>query len=1045
MSTVKRWGSITGVWAGDNHITGQGVSTAFAVSLNQQIINKNENDGNLGKGWEPFDMTREELAKVISMGVAFSAQYKDGHRSQANFERTGFIAIDVDHGMSWTDAIEHPYIKAHAALAYTTASHTEDEHRFRIVFQLSEPIVDATRYRQVMVGLVGKFLADAACAEPARVFYGSRGCESIVFDGILDSSEIGQILLLADNGKIKEEAVAYVDSDGTEQTQKRKASSTSNHWLAKTTELRLARGGVIPLNQADVRTPVYCPVHVDSRASAFVVHSSDGGGMGVHCVACGRTYWADRGSPTFDLNEYDRRVEKLIRESFDTWLREQNTNTEIFDFDAPPPGLLQERFLPNELIPLQEGVTIIKSPKGSGKTTVLRNVVDEAKRKGKSVLLIGHRQTLLRSMAQRLGLRCYFDLVTQNGKDGDGTGEQGPAKQMKVNNNPTRHYAVCMDSLQGRLNTQEDKYDVIILDEVEQVISHLLVSKTLRLDRRRIYNVFRYYLRNAKSVYLLDADMNAPTVIMLREVLSDEKSRSYHMIQNTYPTGEGKEIRVYQGDGHLRSVMERMLADGKRLYVCSNSKTEIDALEIRFQTLFGESKKIFKVTSDNSQDAKVQEFLSDVSNRILECDVLLASPAIGTGIDITFPNGEALVDATVGIFKSEITTHFDIDQQLSRVRNPKEIHVWISPETADLETDPEVVKLDLVRYEPSLAHLESIEDTTGIRVVKSNLSKEEDEFLTIFSYVTALQRASKNLLKNNFINLRKSTGWIVNLVENDPELNREGRKGAATSSTVLAHRRTLDVVIASEQVSDEVMDLVFEKLRRNEKLTPHEENLYMAYRVESYLGAPVTIEKVAEFDDGNLQRQVRQYLMLRNHSWARYSAELARYEEFKGGAPMLTDQNRDWERIDMLHQLFICAGIYDDNNGFLTGVEYSPVELDRFVAECRKSGTRIQSLWAQDRVWRKDALNKPAALLGNLLDLVGVAHERSRSTNITLPDGKQKKIDYKQIIAGTVERMERYMQAEFARLRENNPGFEETARRAAEGIAAEKASEEVRQ
>lgn len=86
MSTVKRWGSITGVWARDNHITGQGVSTAFAVSLNQHVINKNENDGNLGKGWEPFDMTREELAKVISMGVAFSAQYRDGRRSQANFE-----------------------------------------------------------------------------------------------------------------------------------------------------------------------------------------------------------------------------------------------------------------------------------------------------------------------------------------------------------------------------------------------------------------------------------------------------------------------------------------------------------------------------------------------------------------------------------------------------------------------------------------------------------------------------------------------------------------------------------------------------------------------------------------------------------------------------------------------------------------------------------------------------------------------------------------------------------------------------------------------
>jgi hypothetical protein len=41
-----------------------------------------------------------------------------------------------------------------------------------------------------------------------------------------------------------------------------------------------------------------------------------------------------------------------------------------------------------------------------------------------------------------------------------------------------------------------------------------------------------------------------------------------------------------------------------------------------------------------------------------------------TGIDITFPDGACFVDRVFGFFFSFINTHTDIDQQLSRVRNP---------------------------------------------------------------------------------------------------------------------------------------------------------------------------------------------------------------------------------------------------------------------------------------------------------------------------------------------------------------------------------------
>lgn len=90
-----------------------------------------------------------------------------------------------------------------------------------------------------------------------------------------------------------------------------------------------------------------------------------------------------------------------------------------------------------------------------------------------SVLLIGHRQSLIKEAANRLGIDCYLDYESIGG-----------------HRNQRFGYAICLDSLPkvttaGGRTKREAKwqkppqYDVVILDESEQVISHLL-SETLR-------------------------------------------------------------------------------------------------------------------------------------------------------------------------------------------------------------------------------------------------------------------------------------------------------------------------------------------------------------------------------------------------------------------------------------------------------------------------------------------------------------------------------------------------------------------------------------
>ena len=63
----------------------------------------------------------------------------------------------------------------------------------------------------------------------------------------------------------------------------------------------------------------------------------------------------------------------------------------------------------------------------------------------------------------------------------------------------------------GRRRYGVGHFDLIIIDEVEQVFAHLL-SRTLKPARREVLIHLKHYLKSAKALYLLDADLNRVSV-----------------------------------------------------------------------------------------------------------------------------------------------------------------------------------------------------------------------------------------------------------------------------------------------------------------------------------------------------------------------------------------------------------------------------------------------------------------------------------------------------------------------------------------------------
>ena len=72
-------------------------------------------------------------------------------------------------------------------------------------------------------------------------------------------------------------------------------------------------------------------------------------------------------------------------------------------------------------------------------------------------------------------------------------------------------------------------------------------------------------------------------------------------------------------------------------------------------------------------------------------------PFIGSQRDITFPGHAREVDAVYGFFNSGINSHYDVDQQLGRVRDPGEVKVWVCGRKNFFEIELDAVKLDLVQ------------------------------------------------------------------------------------------------------------------------------------------------------------------------------------------------------------------------------------------------------------------------------------------------------------------------------------------------------------
>jgi len=413
--------------------------------------------------------------------------------------------------------------------------------------------------------------------------------------------------------------------------------------------------------------------------------------------------------------------------------------------------------------------------------------------------------------------------------------------------------------------------------------------------------------------------------------------------------------QLHKNRAFLEQEVIAAVKRGERCFIVSNSKRFIDAARRMIQTECGDQIAMRVITRENSRDDSIVRFLANIKEEFCRIQVLAGTPSIGTGIDITFPNDQVLVDRVFGFFYPFVNTHTDIDQQLSRVRHPGRVDVWVNPATFNFTSNVDVIKDDLAR---AYVVPKAVRGRRSDGLVDYD---RDDPLLNLYAHVVALQRASKNRLVELFCALRESNGWTVEWVAGTPSAS------PMTVAKDMLEAERAEMLLAAPSVDDADYIELDEKVSKGANLTKEERTTHERNHFERTVGVRLDENLIEMNTDGRLLDKVRTLagvlplLSMDDRGNDLVSALLEPTDTPKGRL-----QKRETEQLItvLMRVANLTAG-----NGFNKGL-VSVDTLTRFVAICRENRTVIEEVMHEPL--RGDFHKKPTRQLNAFLKHIGL-------------------------------------------------------------------------
>lgn len=350
--------------------------------------------------------------------------------------------------------------------------------------------------------------------------------------------------------------------------------------------------------------------------------------------------------------------------TFDEWSTQQ-----LRQLTYTPDMVINSRYIGEVLPPNDAQLIAVKAPKGTGKSQWIRFLTDPQIRSGeRKTLPIVHRIQLGKQLVSQLGLPFINEVRTE----GQGS---------------LFGYGLVIDSLhpssQARFKPEEWHGSTVILDEVMQIIWHLLSSSTCQKERVSIIKTLQELLRTVIAtggkIFIADADLNDVGIDFVEGLLGFSPNK--FILENEYKFNEPWTVYKFGGKNPagLVTELEQQLRLGKKVMLAVSAakpKSQWGSwnMEMHFKKKFPDLKilRIDRVTVENPEHAAFN-CTEDLNKIVVNYDLVIGSPTIETGISIDVKH----FDAVFGIFQGVQTTD-GVRQHLSRVRPPVPRYIWVA-------------------------------------------------------------------------------------------------------------------------------------------------------------------------------------------------------------------------------------------------------------------------------------------------------------------------------------------------------------------------------
>ncbi|NPZ19537.1 hypothetical protein DZ956_022440 [Pseudomonas aeruginosa] len=505
------------------------------------------------------------------------------------------------------------------------------------------------------------------------------------------------------------------------------------------------------------------------------------------------------------------------------------------------------------LIESIEGCIILRAPMGSGKT---EKVIAPLIRDAAKGAYVAHRVSLLDDAAARLNRVTDSQGKPVRNRDGsyktDGLVHHYKhvvATWMR----DVSHLACCVNSITAPkfYNADERSWfttvDTLCIDEAGQVISHMASGPVE--GRVRVFDAMLDAVRDAKRVLLCDADANDNVVEFC------ELARPGEKITIIEVTGAADHIRVdHSDDETVWQVALDWISAGKRVLMANDSVESCKKLAAVIEDRQNEGEiapvRLLLVHQGNKGEPEVAAFLRDPDGEAVKYDVLIYSPAISSGVSMTF-GGAAHFDHHVGLFSGQTVSPSDAIQMLRRDRTARHYLVGLGHASAQRQTDSEALYRGMLQADEQTFGFEEVEGE--VRFVRKKTAFD----IAYLASITSENRA-RNDFANNFLLMLISEGYQVHRANlDDPERTKESRANREIGGALVFEKRM--TLINSVETPDEE---TFARLNRQEVRSERESAQVDRFHMASQLGVTEpTIDDVAFYDDRGISRVVAMELL----------------------------------------------------------------------------------------------------------------------------------------------------------------------------------------